>query len=281
MTPKIVEATEVQFEDIRPVDIPLVEELKTIPTERPATTTVPVPNQDEPITLHDLVIHDIFGKPWNKYKSVTLHPAPRESDGKHSLNEQSKWIGKAKKEGKEIPSLPLLYAIIEKLHTEKHPAEASLLAEFNESWFCTSTRLDYQTNTIYHEFEFPSQYKIASRHFPDTYWSEYARCAHRFKNAHLFQFEKEIKDADAYFQELLGNDNWYELHREEYIAVSAHPKAYVTAQNEIGLKSQENYKKLGTFLLTIVHKDEKERRRLYRSPLIRRETSLERERLSV
>ena len=95
------------------------------------------------------------------------------------------------------------------------------------------------------------------------------------------EFEKEIKDADAYFQELLGNDNWYELHREEYIAVSAHPKAYVTAQNELGLKSQENYKKLGTFLLTIVHRDEKERRRLYRSPLIRRETSVERERLSV
>ena len=95
------------------------------------------------------------------------------------------------------------------------------------------------------------------------------------------EFEKEIKDADAYFQELLGNDNWYVQHREEYIAVSAHPKAYVTAQNELGLKSQENYKKLGTFLLTIVHKDEKERRRLYRSPLIRRETSLERERLSV
>jgi len=95
------------------------------------------------------------------------------------------------------------------------------------------------------------------------------------------EFEKEIKDADAYFQELLGNDNWYELHREEYIAVSAHPKAYVTAQNELGLKSQENYKKLGTFLLTIVHRDEKERRRLYKSPLIRRETSVERERLSV
>jgi len=181
MTPKIAETTEVQFEEA-----PMAEETKVIPAGRSVVTPalkqsqeqdhdeLITLNHDEPITLHDIIIHDNFGAPRCKYETVTLDPAPIDSKEMHFLPFGAAYETMAKKEGKEIPSLPLLYAIIEKLHTEKHPAEAGLLAELKKYSFCTSTILHYQIAMITHGSNFPSQYILAEP-FPDGYWSGFIK----------------------------------------------------------------------------------------------------------
>jgi len=170
MTPKIVEATEVQFEEV-----PAVEEPRNILEEKPANNPILEHGQDGSITLPDIILYDSRGHPWHKYKSVTLHPASRKGDGKYFTTYQDKWIARAKEEGKEIPSLPLFYAIIEKLHTEKHPAEANLLAQLKTGVFCTSTRLGYHTNMIIQELGFLNQYCSVLKKIPESSWSEYIK----------------------------------------------------------------------------------------------------------
>ena len=150
--------TEVEFEISNPKESPII----------PLNT--PSPNLRESVCLHDLVIYDELARPYRRFNSVTIDGAGnniKDTPPKILRQTQSQWIIAAREEGKEIPSLPLLYAIIENIHLEKNPAEAALLTEIKYG-FITSSGLDYGAGTIIHGQGFPSRYQFNS-HFPKNY----------------------------------------------------------------------------------------------------------------
>lgn len=107
----------------------------------------------ESIVLPDLILYDAKGKPFRRYKTVTVGgEAERDEDDNYILKTQDQWIEYYRGTPNHLHSLPLLYAIIQKLHTEKHPAAAGLLADLRDSWLATSTRLDYKDDKIIHDY---------------------------------------------------------------------------------------------------------------------------------
>src|SRR3989344_9188131 len=107
----------------------------------------------ELITLPDLVLYDTRGKPSQKYDTVTLSgEAHKDAAGSYISKTQDEWIAHYAGRKEQLPSLPLLYAIIENMHKEKHPARVQLLKELKDSWMCTSTRIDYSSNSITHDY---------------------------------------------------------------------------------------------------------------------------------
>ncbi len=111
----------------------------------------------EPIVLPDIVLYDAEGKPARKYAKVTLDGALiGDAADKPITKTQDDWISYYKMAGGELLSLPLFYAIIEKVHTEKHPAGAAIREDLQKHWIATSTRIDYKKNIITHGFGFSS-----------------------------------------------------------------------------------------------------------------------------
>ena len=107
----------------------------------------------EPITLHDIVLYDEAGQPWRKYKTVTLAgEALKDANCSYIRRTQDEWISHYAERKESLPSLPLVYAIIEKLCEEKNPAGALILTELHRYSMCTSTRNNYESNTIIHDY---------------------------------------------------------------------------------------------------------------------------------
>jgi hypothetical protein len=67
--------------------------------------------------------------------------------------------------------------------------------------------------------------------------------------------ERAIKDAKLYFEELLADDLWYRQYQGQYIAISAHPRAYVTASSLDSLRQQPGYGELGIWYRCRVDRD--------------------------
>ncbi|HLC70754.1 MAG TPA: hypothetical protein VJI32_02040 [Candidatus Nanoarchaeia archaeon] len=107
----------------------------------------------EPITLRDIILYSATGKPSQKYDTVTLSSeAHKDAAGSYIIKTQDGWVAHYAGSKERLPSLTLLYAVIEKLHEEKNPATAQLLKELKDSWLCTSTRIDYGRNIITHDY---------------------------------------------------------------------------------------------------------------------------------
>lgn len=108
----------------------------------------------EPIVLRDIALYDARGKPVREYKTVTIDAESVKERGSYVIKTQDQWISYFKKTGGVMPSFPLLYAIIERLHTTEHPAAVAILKDCRENWTCTSTRLDYAHDRMIHNFGF-------------------------------------------------------------------------------------------------------------------------------
>ena len=77
----------------------------------------------EPITLRDLILYDAEGKSCRTYHAITFTgEALKDAAGKYITKTQDDWISHYVSGKERLPSLPLLYAIIERLHEEKNPA---------------------------------------------------------------------------------------------------------------------------------------------------------------
>ena len=110
----------------------------------------------EPIILSDIILYDARGKPARTYKKVTLDAGAIREGSSYAVKTQDGWITFFKKMGGEMPSLPLFYAIIERLQNEKNPIAGDILKDCKENWICTSTRFDYTKNSITHGYGFAS-----------------------------------------------------------------------------------------------------------------------------
>ena len=143
---------------------------------RPAATRTADPPREparpvEPITLHDIVLYDAKGKPARTYKTVTMAgECERDATGVYLRKTQDNWIAYYKAGKDVLPSLPLLYAIIEQLHDAKHPAAAVLLKDLQDFYLCTSTRIDYKKNEVTHNYGFPSAETFSCRIPEESPW---------------------------------------------------------------------------------------------------------------
>ena len=115
--------------------------------------------QAAPITLHDIVLYDARGKPWREYKTVTLAAQVlKDSTGKYIKKDQREWITHYGRDDRRerLPSLPVLYAIMERMHDERHPGIELLAQELRSpetEWICTSTYVDGGDHTITHDYD--------------------------------------------------------------------------------------------------------------------------------
>lgn len=122
------------------------------------TTAISEPKElssTEPIQLHDLVLYDHLGKPCRTYDLVTLAgEALKDTTGKYVNKNQREWfIHYAVTGAGKVPSLSLLYAIIERMHEDQHPGAELLAKELKSPWMCTSTYDDIARNTITHDYD--------------------------------------------------------------------------------------------------------------------------------
>lgn len=60
-------------------------------------------------------------------------------------------------------------------------------------------------------------------------------------------FETSIANAKSYLDDLLHDPKWLSGNNGKYIAISAHPQAYVIADTYAGLRKQPGYKSLGSW----------------------------------
>lgn len=140
-------------------DIPPVREPRRSTASERGEARTEEPRRREPrtpvesIILPDLVLYDAKGKPFHRYKTVTVGgEAEKDKEGNYLIKTQDEWIEYYRGTPNHLHSLPLVYAIIEKLQQEKHPAAAGLLTDLRESWLVTSTRLDYKHDKIIHNY---------------------------------------------------------------------------------------------------------------------------------
>ena len=105
----------------------------------------------EPITLHDIILYDARGKPAHTYKKVILAGELVRTAGRY-YNTQDGWITYFADKIEKLISLPLLYAVLERLVDEKNPALAGLTKSMKCSWLCTSTRINYDSENITHNY---------------------------------------------------------------------------------------------------------------------------------
>jgi hypothetical protein len=113
----------------------------------------------EPIELSDLVLYDAKGKPFRKYDKIVIDGScPKTTDGSYLTGTQDDWAVYAKEKGKRILSAPLLVAAVEKMSETKHPGLPGLVKDIQESWYCTSSRIDYSTNRIIQGYGFPEAF---------------------------------------------------------------------------------------------------------------------------
>ena len=122
-----------------------MKELTFAPEPKPIIST-------EPITLHDIILYNAKDKPLHRYKKVTVSGESIRTATGYLKKTQDNWTAYFADKREKLISLPLLYAVLERLVDESHPALAGLAKDFRDSWLCTSTRINYGSDTIIHNY---------------------------------------------------------------------------------------------------------------------------------
>lgn len=136
------------------------------------------PSIAEPIVLENIFLYDLKGKAALAYKRLELDgEAVRGRDGKYLIKTQQEWNDYYEHayttERKELPSLPLLYAMIERMHDEKHPALASVVQDMRENWLCAGTVINYQKDIATHKW-IDSKYNVTCKIPLGNHWLDEA-----------------------------------------------------------------------------------------------------------
>lgn len=105
------------------------------------------------LILEDIILYDTKGEPAAIYKKVTFDEAVTYLQGEYT-HTQDGWIAyfNSLHDGRVMPSLPLYYAVIERLQETEHPAASGLLRFLQKEWLCTSTKINYKQKIIIHGF---------------------------------------------------------------------------------------------------------------------------------
>ncbi len=157
--------------------IPTPEEVLKQIEESRAPRRVPLlgptvsPQGVDQIVLHDVVLYNAKGQPFQTYDRVSLDSeAAKDEEGKYLIQNQDEWITYWNERGRTLPSLPLWYAMIEKMHEERHPSLVGVITDLRESWPATSTRLNYVRNIVTHDKGFSSEYTVPCTIPDGNFW---------------------------------------------------------------------------------------------------------------
>ena len=105
----------------------------------------------EPIMLENIILYGRDGIPARVYKHLELdREAVRRGDGRYLTKSQEEWETYFAGSGKKLPTAAEWYAIMDQMHTTKHPALKGIILDLTENWLCTSTRINYAKNIIRH-----------------------------------------------------------------------------------------------------------------------------------
>ncbi|MEK6968981.1 MAG: hypothetical protein AABW48_00980 [Nanoarchaeota archaeon] len=108
----------------------------------------------EPIVLENIVLYGMDGKPAVIYKRLELdgEVVHRRDGGEYLVKSQNKCetYFYTCNDGRRLPTLPEIYAIIERLHETRNPALKGIVNDLNTRELCTGTEIEYSKNRILH-----------------------------------------------------------------------------------------------------------------------------------
>ncbi|MDO8656164.1 MAG: hypothetical protein Q7K45_02920 [Nanoarchaeota archaeon] len=130
------------------------------PTSEPkSTSSKRKSNQDKSdtsistklITLEDIRLYDAHGETVRTYETITLSGEVKRLDTGGRLQYTSdQWKIYYEDRKEKLPPLPLMYAIMKRLHAENHFGIPGLRKELRMFCLTTSTHIDYRRNRITH-----------------------------------------------------------------------------------------------------------------------------------
>jgi len=121
-----------------------------------------ITKQGDVFVINDLTLYGLDGAAAVKYCSVEFDASPVCQNDILSQMYQVGWIRYYEDSGKCLPSLPLLYAIMEAAYDNRNEDAArdllqSLERDFKRDWMSTSTRFNYDQQKVRHYVETPEQ----------------------------------------------------------------------------------------------------------------------------
>lgn len=124
------------------------------------------------IVIPNITFYDAHGTPWRTYGRVFLdRNAVKDEAGNYQVHNHQEWINYWNQRGRVLPSLPLWYAMLERLHDEQHPGLDGIVKDLKESWLATSTQVDYGQSTVKHDSGFPELQTISGCSIPEgNHW---------------------------------------------------------------------------------------------------------------
>ncbi|MBI2666885.1 hypothetical protein HYX13_04695, partial [Candidatus Woesearchaeota archaeon] len=181
--------------------------VRTPPRAGARTTAEPEPEPTipvEPIILPDVILYDAKGKAFHKYKKVTVSGESIKTASGYVMKTQDEWTAfYADKREKNI-SLPLFYAVLERLVDEKHPALAGLAKDLKDSYLSMGTRINYDKDFIIHNYGTPDAETFHCP-LPASDWMETAKGTKAGKNAFkAFLMAKDVDKADEVLRKVCG-----------------------------------------------------------------------------
>ncbi len=108
--------------------------------------TIIEPAGVQPVVFDNLTIYDANGQPFRTYRRVVLDGALQEGS-----KTQAGWIQHYAGTQRQLPTFPLLHAMIEDLVRSGNPAKEQLLADLRAYWIATGTKPNYGRGVMIHD----------------------------------------------------------------------------------------------------------------------------------
>ncbi|MBI4152694.1 hypothetical protein HY495_03215 [Candidatus Woesearchaeota archaeon] len=142
----------------------------SIVSQRNGRVSVDAKGTDQ-IIIPNITLYDAEGNPWRKYEHVSLDSnAARDEAGNYLIKNQPEWIDYWSERGRVLPSLPVWYAMLERLYDTKHPGLGGIIDNLKKSWLATGTRVDYGQSKVIHDYGFPGMQTISGKIPEGNHW---------------------------------------------------------------------------------------------------------------
>ena len=163
-------------------------------------------NETNQIVIPNITLYDAEGNPWRTYDNVFLDSETAKDEAKnHLIKNQTEWINYWSERGKVLPSLPLWYAILERLHDAKHPGLGSIIRDLKENWLATSTLVDYGQSKVKHDYGFSGLQTISGKIPEGNHWLKDTLTQNQWRTAiQSLLLCKDVDKAVSVLQEAVG-----------------------------------------------------------------------------
>ncbi len=124
-------------------------------TLRKAGGPVEITKQGDVYIVSNITLYDMDESVHTTYPEISIDASPVKEGRNIARKTQPQWLDFYAGKDKTLPSLPLLYAILEAAYDNKDEDAAkellkSLQSDFKDSWLVTSTRFNYDQKKVWH-----------------------------------------------------------------------------------------------------------------------------------